>query len=274
MKIIIIGRDSNLSIALKNKIPNCTLLSSRDIDKSLLSIVNNKDETFCFIFNNFYPSTHLNDNLDFNKYIKQAILNTASVLSFISHHNLNVQKIIYTSSSSVYGNNNLCSENDNPKPISLQGCLKLSNEKMIERFCMANDINFTIARIFNMFGGRDNFSVISKIENSYKEDSILNIINHGSGIRDYIYIGDVVNIYKALLSNQVTSSNIINIGTGAGISVAQILSELKGESIDIKVSNLESVEIKQSIANTNNLKKISNTKEFVNVVHYLIQKMK
>lgn len=274
MKIVIIGRDSNLSIALKNKIPSCALLSSRDIDKSLLSIINNKDETFCFIFNNFYPSTQLNDNLDFNKYIKQAISNTASVLSFISDHNLNVQKIIYTSSSSVYGNNNFCSENDNPKPISLQGCLKLSNEKMIERFCMANDINFTIARIFNMFGGRDNFSVISKIADSYKEGTILNINNHGSGIRDFIYIEDVVNIYKVLLFNQEASSNIINIGTGVGISVAQIISELKEESIDIKVSNLKSMEIMQSIANTNNLKEIFNTKEFVNVVHYLIQKLK
>jgi len=34
------------------------------------------------------------------------------------------------------------------------------------------------------------------------------------------------------------------------------------------------MEIKQSIANNNNLKKISNTKEFVNVVHCLIQKIK
>ena len=274
MKVIVIGKDSNLSTSLKKEIPDILLISARNINDYFFSTLENNQESISIIFNNFYPSTKLNESSNLDEYIHQSISTTSNVLSLLSKYNLNIKKIIYSSSSSVYGNNSLCSEGDDPNPGSLQACLKLSNEKLIERFCNKNEINYTITRIFNMFGGRDQFSVISKIENSYKEGTILNINNHGSGIRDFIYIEDVVNIYRVLLFNQETSSNIINIGTGVGISVAQIISKLKEESIDIKVSNLESMEIKQSIANTNNLKDIFNTKEFVNVVHYLIQKLK
>ena len=45
-----------------------------------------------------------------------------------------------------------------------------------------------------MYGGNDEFSIISKIINVYKDNSILNLVNNGEGIRDFIHINDVIEI--------------------------------------------------------------------------------
>ena len=274
MKIIVIGKDSNLSTSLKKEIPDIILISARNISEYSFSTLKDKHKSICVIFNNFYSSALLNESSNFEAYINQSISITSNVLSYLTKYNLNVEKIIYSSSSSVYGNNNLCSEVDEPKPQSLQACLKLSNEKLIERFCNKNLISYTITRIFNMYGGRDRFSIISKIEKCLQNKKTLNLINNGSGVRDYIYIGDVIKIYKELLTNHKNSPKIINIGTGIGISVAEILSYLKNESINLKTLSINKDEIKESISCTNKLKKFSNIKGFVDVTQYLIKKNK
>ena len=45
-----------------------------------------------------------------------------------------------------------------------------------------------------MYGEEENFSVISKILDSFKNDKIFNLNNNGEGIGDYIHVKDVVNI--------------------------------------------------------------------------------
>lgn len=46
-----------------------------------------------------------------------------------------------------------------------------------------------------MYGGNDNFSIISKIIKAYKNNEEL---NNGNAIRDFIHIEDVVDIYSKI----------------------------------------------------------------------------
>lgn len=270
---IIVGKRSNLSQRLNQRINNCILISSENFEIEFLNTLKYIDKPCSIIFNNFQNSTLLNDYSRLDKYIESSILITSKILTLLSKSNVIVSKIIYTSSSSVYGNNKFCSEKDDTKPMSLQAALKFANEELIKSFCLLNKIDFTIARIFNMYGGNDHFSIISKILNTYFNKDILNIVNDGNGIRDYVYIDDVVDTYRALL-NTNKSYPIINIAKGSGKKLLDIINYLEHNNIKIQTNNTQRDEIKASVADTSLLSSLLNTENFMNVEEYIIKKLK
>ena len=192
IQTIVIGKNSNLSNILIGVLENSIAFSSRKLLEDISILEKYKNQTINLIFNNFQPATQLNSLESCEKYVSNSLLVTAKILDYLKETQIN--KIIYTSSSSVYGNNILCNEKDDLMPMNLHASLKVSNEKLIEKFCLENSINFTIARIFNMYGGEDKFSVISKIIKAYKNNEVLTIVNNGNAIRDFIHIDDVVEI--------------------------------------------------------------------------------
>lgn len=228
-----------------------------------------KDDKVVILFNNFQTAKYLNciDNME--EYVNRSITVTAKVLDFLKNF-INIQKIMYTSSSSVYGNNEYCSEDDIPHPINLQASLKLSNEFFIKQYCKKHEIDYTILRVFNMYAGDDNFSVISKIIRAISEKTELTLINDGLGIRDFIHIDDVVQIIFKLLT--IKKVPILNLGTGHKKSIKDILNYLKTYNIQVSTRNINNDnEIKISIANPQKVMKVMN-KEFIKVEEYILDK--
>lgn len=271
MKTLIIGKSSNLSIRLMNFIEDAELLSTRDICNEEISWESYQGEKLNIIFNNFQKAIMLNDLTSPVNYIKYSILATSIVLENLAKHQ-NINKIIYTSSSSVYGNNIFCKESDDIKPINLHASLKASNERLIEQFCKLNNIDYTIARVFNMYGGDDEFSIVSKIIKSYTNNEVLNIANHGSAIRDFIHIDDVVKIYRDILT--IKNLPILNIGSGEGVSIKNIIDYLKLNNINIKTTNISRSEIKMSTADNDLLLKSIKTNDFTKVEDYILKTIK
>lgn len=271
---LIIGKRSNLSKKLFASLDNSILVASHDIENNMSDIFkNHKNKIINIIFNNFQSSILLNDNSDFNDYITKSILNTSKVLTFLIANNIQINKVIYTSSSSVYGNNKFCSESDQVKPMNLQGALKIANEELIKRFCVDHNISYTITRIFNMYGGNDNFSIISKIKNAYLNNEELNIINDGMGIRDYVHIDDVTEVYKILLYNTSKIPQILNIASGNGKKLFDILNILSKNRIYINTNNIQREEINASIADIELLNQLVDIQDFINVQDYLLKKL-
>ena len=267
-KVFIIGKGSNLSSFLSKKIINSKLISSREILTNIEELNVLKDNLpINIIFNNFQPATKLNEFVNLENYVVNSILTTSKVLDFIKNNQIIVNKIIYTSSSSVYGNNILCNENDELKPMNLHASLKVANEKLVEKFCIENSIDYTIARIFNMYGGDDNFSIISKIIKAYKNNEELNIVNNGNAIRDFIHIEDVVDIYSKILDKK--DIKILNIGSGNGSSIKNILDFLNNHNIKIKTKNIQREELKISTADISKLKELFKKDTFFEVEDYL-----
>ena len=267
-KVFIIGKGSNLSSFLSKKIINSKLISSREILTNIEELNVLKDNLpINIIFNNFQPATKLNEFVNLENYVVNSILTTSKVLDFIKNNQIVVNKIIYTSSSSVYGNNILCNENDELKPMNLHASLKVANEKLVEKFCIENSIDYTIARIFNMYGGDDNFSIISKIIKAYKNNEELNIVNNGNAIRDFIHIEDVVDIYSKILDKK--DIKILNIGSGNGSSIKNILDFSNNHNIKIKTKNIQREELKISTADISKLKELLKKDTFFGVEDYL-----
>jgi UDP-glucose 4-epimerase len=265
IKTLIIGKNSNLSDKLLQTIGHSCSISSRELDRDIELLSEYKDTKINLIFNNFQSSTQLNNLQNSTQYISNAILITAKILDYFS--DTDIEKIIYTSSSSVYGNNILCKESDEVKPMNLHASLKVSNEKLIQKYSTDNNIDYTIARIFNMYGGDDKFSVISKIINASKSNEELTIINNGNAIRDFIHIDDVVSAYSVLLDTKGTK--IVNIGTGEGSSIKNILDFLTIHDIKLHIKNLSRDELKISTADNSLLKEITKKQDFIKVEEYL-----
>ena len=222
------------------------------------------------IYNGFWPATKLGDLSQPDDYISQSIQATSKLLNSIKSKNIN--KFIYTSSASVYGNYSFCEEASECMPLSLHASLKVANEKLVSLFCQQNDIPFAIVRLFNMYGGEDKFSVIAKILNAAKGESELNVLNGGKAIRDFIYIEDVVAAYLKILTSDF--SGVINVASGFKTSVAEVMDKLQAENFPIKSHSLQRDEIQCSVASVEKLSKLVDMSTFTRVEDYLLAELR
>ena len=195
-KSIIFGKKSKLTESIVKKIKDVEVISSTDIKLKKIKLKNNKKINY--IFNNFYPSFKLNDlnSSEYHKFVELSLLRLVQILSNLKIRNIN--KIIYTSSASVYS---LTDDLRNSKIDSynrkIYASFKYSAEKLIENFCHENNINFYIMRLFNTYGDEnDQFSFIDKLIDIKKTKQNLTLINNGISLRDFISLSDVAKIYQ------------------------------------------------------------------------------
>lgn len=265
IKTIIIGKNSNLSRRLAATLSAAVLVSARDVLADVKVLEPFKESRIKLVLNNFQTSTELDSLQHPSDYIDMAIVTTAKVLEYFCFSQ--VEKVIYTSSSSVYGNNILCTETDDLQPLNLHAALKVANERLVSKVCEDNGIDYTLARIFNMYGGEDKFSVISKIINACQNRQTMTLVNNGNAIRDFTHIDDVVDIYRRLI--EIPGLPIINVGTGNGQSIKSIMDFLRHHNISLNIRSIERDEIKVSTASNRLLIETVGKKDFIEIEDYL-----
>src|SRR6185312_3765445 len=109
----------------------------------------------------------------------------------------NVKKMLYASSSSIYGNNkkNPFSEDDSvDNPISPYASTKKSGELLCHVYTHLYNFDITCLRFFTVFGPRQRPDLaIHKFTRLIDEGSPIPFYGDGSTSRDYTYISDIVN---------------------------------------------------------------------------------
>jgi UDP-glucose 4-epimerase len=271
---IIVGKRSNLSLNLHKRINDSVVVSSSELIDSLEQLMKFRKNRINVIFNNFQPSKNLNSFIDPDRYIELSISLTVKVLMFLIHNRLEINQVIYTSSCSVYGNSTKREGYLGLEPIGIPSSLKYLNENFLREICHNHKINLKVARIFNMFGGIDNFSVISRIINCYKNKIPLNVNNHGKSLRDYIHINDVVNIYQKIIDDPSIKFETIDIGSGNSKSLFTILNHLSFHGYNIDTKNSQSNEVNFSQADVSNAKKVVDVSTFIDVKDFLLDELK
>ena len=257
MKTVILGKRSNLTSCLKKTLRNPIVLGKNEIIEANIKKLPNK---FNLIINTFHPSNQLSSINNFETFFQNNFIYISKFLDSITHARIN--KIIYTSSSSVYGD-----IKDYKNIRNLNALSKL----LVENYLLnINSLRkkLIISRIFNMYDDNENFSIISKILNKLKKKkNNLTIFNKGEGIRDFINISDVAKIYSRLIKSNILG--IVDIGTGKGIKIIDLINSLKIK----KFSNYNnSNELKISIANINKIKKILNELNIQQVENFFKKK--
>lgn len=273
IKNYIIGKRSNLSNYLKKILPNSILISLKE--KNEIEELFKEKRKFNIIFNSFFPVSQLNkistNNLE--ELINETVTLSAFLLKRLNYKLVN--KILYTSSSSVYEtieNTSLYQDKFNRK---LYASLKLSNEKLFLNATNSKKIKCHIIRLFNLYGGNDNFSIVQKIVNCQMNDKNFFLFNNGNGIRDFIHVKDVCKIYKIILETKKKLPNILDIGTGFGVSIKSILDYTRFPKHNIIYKNTNLDESSSSIADISWLNNLDYKNKFsVTLEGFLQQKIK
>ena len=264
-KVIIIGKRSNLSNSIKKYLNDSIVLSTDQI-KNLEEILI-KNELSTIIYNTACKSTLIHEKIDPTLFSYYSFGNLSEFVKICLKYETKVEKIIYSSTSALYGNNKFSNEDSPCKIYNLYASLKFSSELLLKRYILPSKIKLIITRIFNMYGGDDQFSIISKIGNAIKKNQSLQSNNYGKSIRDFISINNVTEIYKLLIFKDF--NGIINVSSGKGYSIRSIINiaeDIFQKKLDIEDRKFD--EIKVSIGSNEKLKKILNYTEFESIPEY------
>ena len=162
-------------------------------------------------------------------------------------------KIVFSSSATVYGDPQYlpCDEHHPLSPINPYGRTKLIGENLLQDWSNAKEGRSAVAlRYFNPVGadasgliGEDPNGIpnnlmpfISQVAVGRRE--CLKVFGNdydtidGTGVRDYIHVADLALAHVAAIEQieQLTSFEAINIGTGEGLSVLQMVNEFEKQS--------------------------------------------
>jgi len=145
-------------------------------------------------------------------------------------------KVVYASSSSVYGNpiSIPIKENDDKNPFNPYAKTKLEDDKLAEKYAK-NGLKVIGLRYFNVFGPRQSkeYAGVIKLFLGRIQQGLSPLINgDGLQVRDFVYVDDVVNANILAMESDI-DSEFFNIGTNSVISVLDLA------NIIIKFSGLK-----------------------------------
>jgi UDP-glucose 4-epimerase len=171
-------------------------------------------------------------------------------------------KVVYASSSSIYGNQTKfpVSENAERNPLNPYGESKLQAEKFAQQYAK-NGVKVIGLRYFNVFGIGQNpnyAGVIPKFIERLSEHKPPIIEGDGTQVRNFTYVDDVVRANWMAFTSSVDHA-FLNIATGITTSVndlAKIMINLTGENFESEYVDSRSGDIKKSQADTSLAKKL------------------
>ena len=171
-------------------------------------------------------------------YIKTNIEGTYNILQ--AARKLDIQRVIHTSTSEVYGTAQYIPLNENHpiNPQSPYAATKASGDYLAKSFYLSFDFPVTIVRPFNTFGPRQSArAVIPTIITQVLNDKKVIKLGNLNSSRDFTYVLDTIEgIYQIGLHDK-TMGEVINIGSGKDISIYEILNivnKLINDNINIK----------------------------------------
>lgn len=157
-----------------------------------------------------------------------------------------VQKIIFASSSEVYGDiatseGERISEGDPLNPKSVYAVSKLAGEEYMKAYARKYGIDYTILRFFNVYGpGQIAEFVVPKFVERAEQGNPLEVYGSGEQVRAFCHVRDAARAAVMTLQHPETSNMTINVGNDREPVSIQQLAETVVELTD---SDVESVRV-------------------------------
>ena len=172
-----------------------------------------------------------------------------------------VKKIIFSSSSAVYGQNTNMplKESEKLMPISPYAASKASCELYLQSFYESYGLKYVALRYFNVFGPKQDknsqyAAVIPNFISLVLECSQPIIYGNGEQTRDFIYVKDVVKANIAACKSDF--NGVINVASGKKLSINklyELIQKAIGSKIEPKYLPERKGDIKHSLADVSNM---------------------
>lgn len=145
-----------------------------------------------------------------------------------------VARFIYASSAAVYGDTTQLpiAESVVLRPRSPYAADKLAGEHYLQFYAAKHGLRATAFRFFNIYGPRQDPSspysgVISVFVNRARAGLPVTIFGDGSQTRDFVYVGDLVEVLYAALDNANMTGQTMNVGRGIECTLLELLAKLE-----------------------------------------------
>ncbi len=178
-----------------------------------------------------------------------------------AHYN-NVKKVVYASSSSVYGDTPTLPKKEEmtPCPLSPYAVSKLAGEYYCKVFTGVYTLKTVALRYFNVYGPKQDpdgeyAAVIPKFIMKILDDKSPVVFGDGKQTRDFSFIDDVVQ--ANILAAEGTACGVFNIAGGERITInalAGLIMKIADKKIDIEYKDPRTGDIKHSLADISKAK--------------------
>ena len=244
----------NFSTGHREAISNVKNIEVADLlDRNSLDIIFKKHSIDTVI--HFAASISVPESVENpEKYYSNNLIGTLNLLNVMKDNNVN--NIVFSSTAAVFGNPEYVPVDEkHPNfPINPYGMTKLMVEKVLSDYRSAYGFNYIALRYFNAAGcSSDGVVGVSNKNESHLIPIVLQAINgvreklfvfgndyntkDGTCIRDYIHVEDLAVAHRLAIENLDKFSGVINLGTGVGASVNEIIKlseEITGKSCPVE----------------------------------------
>ncbi|WP_417613347.1 NAD-dependent epimerase [Owenweeksia hongkongensis] len=195
------------------------------------------------------------------KYVESNIVGFVNLLECC--RNSKVNKLVYASSSSVYGMNEKVpfSTDDNVDfPISMYAATKKSNELMAHTYSHLFNIETIGLRFFTVYGpwGRPDMAMFL-FTDAIINDKPIKVFNKGNLSRDFTFIDDIIEGVIKILEKNSCSNNLYrlyNIGNGNPVKLLDFIEAIErtiGKKAIKEIMPMQPGDVKKTFADTTGL---------------------
>ena len=170
------------------------------------------------------PGVRLSWADGFETYTRLNVLATQCLLEAATRHPL--QRFVYASSSSVYGaaERYPTNEGDVPAPMSPYGVTKLAAEHLCSLYHRNFGVPTVSLRYFTVYGPRQRPDMAThRLIDSALTGSEFTMFGDGTQIRDFTYVGDVVDANIAASVKPDATGRVFNIGGGSAATMHDVV---------------------------------------------------
>jgi UDP-glucose 4-epimerase len=163
----------------------------------------------------------------FGRYLRDNVLATQQLLECLK--GMSIDRLIYASSSSVYGEAEVLptAETALPRPLSPYGATKLAAEHMVMLYMRNFGVPGVSLRYFTVYGPRQRPDMaFARFMRAIEAQDEIEVFGDGEQTREFTFVTDVVDgTIKAATADVV--GQVINLGGGSQVTINHVLESLE-----------------------------------------------
>jgi UDP-glucose 4-epimerase len=146
-----------------------------------------------------------------------------------------IEKVVFSSASSVYGDTNETMDESHPLGArTMYGASKVAGEYFLRAFGDLHGLDYVILRYMNVYGPRQGGGLVINVLKRIQSGEAPTIMGDGSQSFDFVHVADVASANVAAMASEVSGAEF-NVGGGNEVTVREIVERL----IDLSGSELE-----------------------------------
>lgn len=191
---------------------------------------------------------------------------TGTLKVLLAARSCGVKRVIYATSSSVYGDTKVfpTPETVPPNPLSPYALQKFSGERYATMFHKLYGLETVVLRYFNVFGPRQDptseySAVIPKFIRLLKNGKTPTVFGDGSTSRDFTFVSDVVDANMLASEAEAAAGEVFNCAGGKPTNLNQLLETLQkliGTNIKPLYQDFRAGDIKDSCADVSKAERV------------------